>query len=211
MPKDYYNRMRALAGLVIGAPASAPSTPAAGEMSVYGKAGDTSLYVKDSSGAERRVVLDDPTVDHYWNAMAPATAEAASTVSGWVVLGQTPSQVTTDDADGDTFAAIPGGVRIYKPGRYVIEYAVTISGGAANVRFGLGIGSVGANVVGMQGAPAAGYSLVTPSGAAGNYFTITRPIIVLGADDIRGWYYCQTATSHTGQIQRVAVTRVGPL
>jgi hypothetical protein len=163
------------------------------------------------SRLERSMRLETSSATYWWGT---ASGEAASTFGGWVALTQTPNVILTDDSTGGTFLPISGGIRIYQPGKYLVEMGVLVSGGAANVRMGLGLYTTSDSSRSIPdggsiaGGPMAGYSLTGVSTNNGNYFTITRPFTVFGTQEIRGHYYCQTTVSHVGQMTMLNVVKL---
>jgi hypothetical protein len=204
----YATKAESNAALALKAPLASPAftgnptapTPALAD-------NDTSLA---TTAFVKSAIQDRLDVETFWYGGASATAEPASTTSGWTTFVQTPSESATDDSLNARYVACPGGVQIKKPGRYIVEFAIVITGGAAGVRFGLGIAPTSGTVQPAGGSPGAGYQLDTPAAAGGNYYSLTRPFVVLaGPVNLVAMYYCQTTTSHTGQITRISVNRIG--
>lgn len=171
--------------------------------------GDGSWRMGDFSGGTNGKISFSNGAS-YWIG-APAAADGASTVSGWVPVASTPSVQSTDDSGNSTFLPISGGIRIMVPGTYVVEADISIFGGIGT-RMGVGLYTTGTNSIpsgGSSGAgPMTGYSLVDVRSNTGNYFQVVRTFVVNATEEIRVSAYCQTTTSHTTQLQRLQVFRV---
>lgn len=148
----------------------------------------------------------------YWTGQA-ASGDAASTVSGWGPITTAPTVNSTDDADNDTFLPVSGGIRIYTPGRYIVEAGISLSGGAANARFGIGLYTTASGTSAPGGgsgtAPMNGYSLGPIAATTGSYYTLTRPFTVFSTTEVRVAWYAQTTTSHTATLQTLTAMKVG--